>query len=465
MLSKFITSLGDEYEPLARKIAASNEEAGARSQIAMNRLKIAVGTVLKDVGAEFQEVGANLAVDLIPALEDIAEVALNVSKVIIPVIKLLANNFELLTDAVIITGAAFLGLKIQALVASFGALVTGLKAATIWQTKFNIVASINPYVAVTAGIAALLIMLNKLQRKWSETKAQMMESLFGLSVEEAGKEWHKNLKEIKKLKDAAALASGFGGKAAEEMLQEIAYLERRNEVIKEYIDKQNELNDKNKKKKFDPADANLDGAVSALEKFAATGFNITNQIETAVVGAFTKMEDAIVSFAQTGKLEFGKLVQAILADLLKIAIRASITAPLMKAMGFPVSLSANGNAFAANGIVPYRKGGVVNSPTMFQYGGSKLGIMGEAGPEAIMPLKRGKSGKLGVEMHGGRSGGGVTTVNYTGPTLNFNGDEYVPKSAVSGIINSAANKGAAMGETKTMRSLQNSRSSRSRIGI
>ena len=67
-------------------------------------------------------------------------------------------------------------------------------------------------------------------------------------------------------------------------------------------------------------------------------------------------------------------------------------------------------------------------------------------------------------MHG-RGGGVTTTVNYTGPTLNFNGDEYVPKSAVGSIINSAANKGAAMGETKTMRSLQNSRSSRSRIGI
>ena len=101
---------------------------------------------------------------------------------------------------------------------------------------------------------------------------------------------------------------------------------------------------------------------------------------------------------------------------------------------------------------------------MFKYVVSQLGVMGEAGPEAIMPLKRGRSGKLGVEMHG-RGGGGTTTVNYTGPTLNVNGDEYVPKSAVGSIINSAANKGAAMGETKTMRSLQNSRSSRSRIGI
>ena len=206
-------------------------------------------------------------------------------------------------------------------------------------------------------------------------------------------------------------------------------------------------------------------ALGPLQKFAAEGFNITEQLKTAFVGAFHKMEDAIVNFAQTGKLEFGKFVQSVLADILKIAVRASITAPIMKMMGLPVTLTANGNAFAANGIVPYRKGGVVDKPTMFQYGGSKLGIAGEAGPEAIMPLKRGKSGKLGVEMHGDRGVGRATTVNYTGPTLNFNGDQYVPKSAVSGIINSAANKGAAMGETKAMRSLQNSRSARSRIGI
>ena len=90
--------------------------------------------------------------------------------------------------------------------------------------------------------------------------------------------------------------------------------------------------------------------------------------------------------------------------------------------------------------------------------------MGEQGAEAILPLQRGRGGRLGVAMQGG-GGGGVTTVNYTGPTLNFNGDEYVPKSAVGQIINTAASKGASMGETKTIRSLQNNRSNRSRIGI
>ena len=132
---------------------------------------------------------------------------------------------------------------------------------------------------------------------------------------------------------------------------------------------------------------------------------------------------------------------------------------------FPDLKLAKGGVMANNNIVPYRKGGVVGAPTMFRYGGTKLGIMGEAGPEAIMPLKRGPSGKLGVEMTGSRGAGRATTVNYTGPTLNFNGDEYVPKAAVGGIINSAATQGASMGQTQMMRTLQNSRSSRSRIGI
>ncbi|BCV01809.1 MAG: hypothetical protein CM15mV46_200 [Caudoviricetes sp.] len=83
--------------------------------------------------------------------------------------------------------------------------------------------------------------------------------------------------------------------------------------------------------------------------------------------------------------------------------------------------NANGNAFAKNGIVPYRKGGVVNSPTMFKYGGSQLGIMGEAGPEAIMPLKRGRGGKLGVIAQGG-SGGNIT-VNVDATGTSIQGDE------------------------------------------
>jgi tape measure domain-containing protein len=74
--------------------------------------------------------------------------------------------------------------------------------------------------------------------------------------------------------------------------------------------------------------------------------------------------------------------------------------------------SALGNAFGPGGQVqPFAKGGaftnsVVSNPTLFAYAnGGAFGVMGEAGPEAIMPLKRGPDGSLGVQMHGGRSAG------------------------------------------------------------
>jgi hypothetical protein len=71
----------------------------------------------------------------------------------------------------------------------------------------------------------------------------------------------------------------------------------------------------------------------------------------------------------------------------------------------PLGVSANGNVFAANGIVPYAMGGIVDRPTLFPFA-KGIGLMGEAGPEAIIPLKRGADGRLGVA-----GGGGGTTVN------------------------------------------------------
>jgi len=65
---------------------------------------------------------------------------------------------------------------------------------------------------------------------------------------------------------------------------------------------------------------------------------------------------------------------------------------------------ADGGAFSQGRVMPFANGGVVSGPTTFPMRGG-TGLMGEAGPEAIMPLARGPDGKLGV-----RGGGGGTTV-------------------------------------------------------
>jgi len=71
---------------------------------------------------------------------------------------------------------------------------------------------------------------------------------------------------------------------------------------------------------------------------------------------------------------------------------------------------AHGAAFHHGNVVPFASGGIVNSATMFPMSGRRTGVMGEAGPEAIMPLRRGPNGSLGVQMHGGAAANENTTV-------------------------------------------------------
>ena len=165
-------------------------------------------------------------------------------------------------------------------------------------------------------------------------------------------------------------------------------------------------------------DKELGGIAQGAQKYFSTIKSFAEETGEVVAKAFQGMEDALVKFVMTGKLNFADLTRSILADMARIAIRQAIMKPFT---GFIEGLfSANGNAFAANGVVPYRKGGVVNSPTYFKYGGSNLGIMGEAGPEAVMPLKRGRGGKLGVIAQGG--GGGNITVNVDASGSSVEGD-------------------------------------------
>ena len=224
-----------------------------------------------------------------------------------------------------------------------------------------------------------------------------------------------------------------------------------------------------------------EGLTAGVEKYLNGIKSLGEEIGDAVGNAFKGMEDAIVSFVTTGKASFKDFARSILADMARIYARqlmlkifSSIATASMGTLtewntDMPIDAApipfknAKGNAFAKNGIVPFAQGGVVSQPTIFPYAKGGIGLMGEAGPEAIMPLKRGSDGRLGVEAK--YRGGGGTTVNYTGPTLNFNGDEYVPRSAVGEIIATATSQGAKAGESRTLRTLQNSRSSRARIGL
>ena len=73
-----------------------------------------------------------------------------------------------------------------------------------------------------------------------------------------------------------------------------------------------------------------------------------------------------------------------------------------------------GGAFTQGRVMPFARGGIVSGPVNFPMRGG-MGLMGEAGPEAIMPLARGPDGKLGVRGAGGGGGTVHVTMNVSTP--------------------------------------------------
>ena len=91
--------------------------------------------------------------------------------------------------------------------------------------------------------------------------------------------------------------------------------------------------------------------------------------------------------------------------MVRMQIQQSITKPLSNFIGGLFG-NADGNAFVNGQVQKYAYGGIVKRPTLFPMANG-MGLMGEAGAEAILPLRRGANGKLGVQS----SGGGSTVIN------------------------------------------------------
>ena len=140
-----------------------------------------------------------------------------------------------------------------------------------------------------------------------------------------------------------------------------------------------------------------------------------NMIESNIENAFMSIVDGSKSVEDA----FKGMLRNIILEIYKTKVAKPAANAVMDLL-----FSANGNVFNQGmHVKAYADGGVVNRTTAFPMRGG-VGVMGEAGPEAIMPLKRGKNGKLGVQME--NSGGGAVTIHQS---FNFsaNGDESVKR--------------------------------------
>jgi len=149
--------------------------------------------------------------------------------------------------------------------------------------------------------------------------------------------------------------------------------------------------------------------ISAVQD-AAEAFRNLDDMARRAGGAMT----AAFASGMAGGKSLDQVLVNLGARLSNIALNAALK-PLEGALGSGleslvktlgaslggVTASAKGNVFSGGRVQPFAKGGVVAAPTFFPMTGG-VGLIGEQGAEAIMPLKRGADGRLGVQAAGGR---------------------------------------------------------------
>ncbi len=164
----------------------------------------------------------------------------------------------------------------------------------------------------------------------------------------------------------------------------------------------------------------LTDASKAMRDMDADAMRLSRSLSSSLRSAFDKAvlggEKLGGVFRELALSVSDKVVDAALKPLTGGLTRSfsgilgSLTGGLGQAFGF-----ADGGAFSAGRVRAFAQGGVVGGPTLFPMRGG-TGLMGEAGPEAIMPLQRGPDGRLGVAASSG-GGSAPVMVNIQTPDL------------------------------------------------
>lgn len=186
-------------------------------------------------------------------------------------------------------------------------------------------------------------------------------------------------------------------------------------------------------------------AQDAWQNYLDSTKDVAAQTKSIFANTFSGMTDALTNFVMTGKLSFGDFAKAIIAQIIKMQIAAAATSLFGAFTGTSAAASTSAvadssnlaGAFAANGAV-FNNGmatskfadggaftnGIVSTPTNFD-----IGQMGEAGPEAIVPLTKTADGSLGVTMKGMGSDNSGPIALSTHITINNDGSASTTTSS------------------------------------
>lgn len=241
-----------------------------------------------------------------------------------------------------------------------------------------------------------------LAKETEAVKQQLVE--YGLTAEQLDQLRTKRLQEA--LATEIQTQSRLAASAASEA--EISESQRKISLLVQQIDARRALNAAQQAERADGIGGMAKGLDDYLEAIKDAGVATRQVAAQAARG----LEDDLVNSLKAGRLDVSRTIDYIIGEFLRLAVvqpllknladslggGAGIVGGVAKLLGF-----ANGGAFGAVAPMPFAAGGVFDSATLFKFangGAMATGVLGEAGPEAVMPLMRGPGGKLGVRQYG-----------------------------------------------------------------
>ena len=426
---RFAESIFKKYGETAKVIASSPEAAGDRLAVALSEMNEAVGRILRPIGAAFQEVFTGI-VETITAAATALDNFLGISE---------GAKIERLTAQQTALNLKLGGLQQDlrraqqetpeaALLGGEGAFGQGPGAVDPRQ----------------GGVASILSAIAEAEAERNKVSQQLASAQALVSIRENIKQARPGdgFKPI--IPDLSGGTKGgrtpidtsqrmvdLQGRLGEalqnqnaELVAQTQYLIRNEGIALKFEEgkitalKRSELLEKSRNQLI------KDGI--RLRKQAKNGevefkeeLKETNELAKSIALTFRDTMAQGISDVILQAKSLGDVLGNVLRQAANILIQFGVKTAFSTIPGFDKILqSANGNVFYKNNVVPFARGGIVNKPTLFPMANG-AGLMGEAGPEAIMPLRRGPGGRLGVEAS---SGVGNVVVNVDASGSSVQGD-------------------------------------------
>jgi len=429
---KFVVKLSEDHSEAAKAMAASSADAGQRMQVTFDELKKNVGDILQPIGSQIQDMTEIAISSLNRFIEEVRKFMKVGEEFELETLERRKKQIEKTLGKRAFTGYG-------------DAVVSSLPI----MRELDLLSKINTKFIDEDKKESLLLELKTIEKDMKRIKERriMMDQL--LNIQEKGFDLGLNIPNLSSdLPNIFAPQEDGDGNVFEDPVSKEA------------------AEDTKKAKEI-------------LDKYRESVKQVNQDIANSFVNTFKKMEDALVEFVLKGTLNFRKLAQSIIADITRIIIRSKVIQPLTGMLGnlfnptpkntlnpFTMDLGgsnfvgsnfdlggsfsqfadipqstirkttfgdkvsafgtrigdffkqkfADGGVIPKNKIVPYAKGGLITRPQLFPLADGAA-LAGEAGVEAIMPLRRGRDGKLGVEASGGNIGNITVNVDASGSSV------------------------------------------------